>query len=142
MKLIIMSISFTEYSKNRIRTETTDKNIVQEMNHAHFDFMRSMDEIGLKDCTYGKLLNWSLGIAGESGELVDVLKKILFHGHPVNRDSLIEELGDILWYIDAIASSIGSSLEEIAEFNVDKLKKRYPEGFSFDKSVNRDKNTE
>ncbi|MHB1648243.1 MAG: nucleoside triphosphate pyrophosphohydrolase family protein [Cuniculiplasma sp.] len=96
-----------------------------------------MEGIGMENCTYGKLMNWSMGLAGESGEVVDILKKILFHGHPIEKEKLLKELGDILWYLDAIASSLGSSLNEIAELNVEKLKKRYPDGFSEEKSINR-----
>ncbi|MCL4349846.1 MAG: nucleoside triphosphate pyrophosphohydrolase family protein [Candidatus Thermoplasmatota archaeon] len=130
-------MNFEDYSRQRKRTEIDDRKMINDTNHTHFDFMKSMEGIGMENCTYGKLMNWSMGLAGESGEVVDILKKILFHGHPIEKEKLLKELGDILWYLDAIASSLGSSLNEIAELNVEKLKKRYPDGFSEEKSINR-----
>jgi NTP pyrophosphatase (non-canonical NTP hydrolase) len=82
----------------------------------------------------------ALGLAGESGEIADHVKKILYHGHPLDdatRDKIAKEIGDILWYCAIGARGIGVSLSEIARMNVEKLRKRYPEGFSTDKSLNR-----
>ena len=79
----------------------------------------------------------ALGLAGESGEFCDMLKKVLFHGHPLDHDAMAKELGDILWYIAEAASWMGKSLEEIAEQNIAKLHMRYPEGFSTDASIHR-----
>ncbi len=72
----------------------------------------------------------ALGIAGEAGEVADYLKKVLFHGHQLDRERLVKELGDVLWYLAAIASEIGVPLSEVAAANIDKLAKRYPDGFS------------
>jgi NTP pyrophosphatase (non-canonical NTP hydrolase) len=82
----------------------------------------------------------ALGLAGESGEIADHVKKILYHGHPLDeatRDKIAKEIGDILWYCAIGARGIGVSLSEIARLNVEKLRKRYPEGFSTEKSLNR-----
>ena len=82
----------------------------------------------------------ALGLAGESGEIADHVKKILYHGHPLDdatRDDIAKELGDILWYCALGAKGIGMSLAEIAVMNVDKLRKRYPDGFSTENSLNR-----
>lgn len=83
------------------------------------------------------ILNGVLGLAGESGEVADIVKKHLFQGHELNKDKLLDELGDVLWYIAITSKGIGAGLEEIAEHNVNKLKKRYPKGFETDRSVNR-----
>ena len=86
-----------------------------------------------------KLINFAFGLTGEAGETIDLLKKILFQGHDLksNYKDLTIELGDCLWYIAGIATTAGISMDEIAEVNIAKLKARYPEGFSSDRSVHR-----
>ena len=82
----------------------------------------------------------ALGLSGESGEIADHVKKVMFHGHPLDeatRDKIAKELGDILWYCAMGARGIGLGLSDIATMNVEKLKKRYPEGFSTENSLNR-----
>lgn len=83
------------------------------------------------------LTNAVMGLCGESGEACDIVKKHLFHGHELDREALIKELGDVAWYLAEASESLGISLDEIFEKNIEKLKKRYPEGFSFEKSKNR-----
>lgn len=82
-------------------------------------------------------MSWSLAIAGEAGELANLTKKVFVHGHPYDQDKVIDELGDILWYIAVYADGIGVSLSEIAERNLAKIARRYPDGFSTDASLNR-----
>lgn len=76
-----------------------------------------------------ELANFALGLAGEAGETVDYLKKVLFHGEPMDSTKLTDELGDVLWYVAALASAAGLSLEDIAAYNSLKLLQRYPDGF-------------
>ena len=83
------------------------------------------------------LLNGVMGLCGESGEVIDLLKKHLSQGHPLNRDKMIEEIGDVAWYIAEIAYALGVDLETVLTKNIEKLKERYPEGFSIEKSLNR-----
>lgn len=78
----------------------------------------------------GDLLNAALGLSGEVGELNDHIKKALFHGHDFSAEYMAKEIGDILWYIALMCEACGFSLEHIAQLNVDKLKARYPEGFT------------
>lgn len=75
-----------------------------------------------------------LGLAGEAGELVDMWKKVVGHGHEQDTDKLAKEAGDVLWYLAEICSALGVSLSAIAQNNIDKLKRRYPEGFSTEAS--------
>lgn len=83
------------------------------------------------------LLMGCLGLAGESGELLDLIKKVVFHGKAFDEEHAKKELGDVLWYVAEIANSFGWSLDEIMQMNVDKLKARYPEGFSEERSNHR-----
>lgn len=85
------------------------------------------------------MLLWNaMGLAGESGKVVDPIKKQVCHKHGINRNAIAKELGDVLWYVAAIATKLDLKLSDIANINIDKLKSRYPEGFSFDRSLNRD----
>lgn len=85
-----------------------------------------------------KLLNWSLGLAGEAGEVCDSVKKYVFHGHALDHDHMVKELGDILWYLSQMAETLDIDLATIAEKNIAKLKARYPEGFNSERSINRE----
>ena len=78
------------------------------------------------------LSNWALGLAGESGEVVDCIKKSLFHGKGFdNLDPVKKELGDLLWYVFALSSELGLSVEDIMQANIDKLRARH-DGETFD----------
>lgn len=82
----------------------------------------------------GRLLNATLGLAGETGEVCDSIKKWAFHGHELDMDALKKEVGDILFYVAETASAIGITLEDAAIMNVEKLTKRYPNGFNVEDS--------
>ncbi len=83
------------------------------------------------------LINGVMGLCGESGEAIDIVKKHLAQGHELDKEKLAKELGDVAWYLAETATAIGYDLDDIFQMNIDKLKKRYPEGFSVEKSVNR-----
>ena len=85
-----------------------------------------------------QLLNGIMGLAGESGEAVDLVKKFYFHGHALDKAHLAKELGDVAWYLAVTAHAIGYDLETILQMNVDKLRKRYPDGFDPDRSQHRE----
>ena len=84
------------------------------------------------------LINGVMGLCGESGEAIDLVKKHLAHGHELDREALIKELGDIAWYLAETATVLDVSLEEVLTRNIEKLKKRYPEGFESSRSINRE----
>ena len=110
-------MTINEYQTAALRTAQTDKLTAREL-----------------------LLNSALGLCGESGEVADLLKKYHFQGHNLDIDHVARELGDIAWYLAVGAYAIGYDLETILQMNVDKLKARYPDGFSADRSLHRDKN--
>lgn len=105
-------MDFKEYQQLALRT----------FNHEHDDEMT---------------LNGVMGICGEGGECLDLMKKHIFQGHELSKDKLKDELGDIMWYLAITAESIGITLEDIADFNINKLKIRYPNGFSSSDSIAR-----
>lgn len=80
---------------------------------------------------------YALGLAGEAGEVADLVKKEFGHGHPVDLDKILKELGDVLYYVAVEAAEYGFFLSEVATANVDKLRERYPDGFTPERSLNR-----
>ena len=84
-----------------------------------------------------KLTNGALGLGGEAGEVVELVKKHRYHGHPLDNDAVAKELGDVLWYVAEVCTAVGLSLDDVAQRNIDKLRARYPEGFSADRSRGR-----
>jgi NTP pyrophosphatase (non-canonical NTP hydrolase) len=83
------------------------------------------------------LVNMSMGLVGESGETVDYMKKVLFQGHEFDVEKLASELGDVLWYVAGMCTALNIDMKEVAQYNIEKLVKRYPEGFKTEDSVNR-----
>lgn len=84
------------------------------------------------------LMNGLLGLAGETGECCDLAKKCFYQDGRDIRDSLKDELGDVMWYVAETATAMGWTLEEIARHNVEKLKRRYPAGFEAERSLHRE----
>ncbi|HLJ81191.1 MAG TPA: nucleoside triphosphate pyrophosphohydrolase family protein [Ktedonobacterales bacterium] len=85
-----------------------------------------------------RLLIGALGLSGETGEVVDSLKKMLFQDHPLDKQTICDELGDVLWYVVLLCDTLGLTLEDVMAFNVEKRLKRYPDGFSAERSRNRE----
>lgn len=109
-------MKINEYQELALRTANTDAMKVKEQ----------------------AMLNGVLGLNGEAGEIADIVKKYLFQGHTLDKDHIAKELGDVCWYIALLAHSIDYDLETIMQMNIDKLKKRYPQGFEKEKSLNRE----
>ena len=96
--------------------------------------MRTLNpELSKKDV----LINGVMGLCGESGEAIDIVKKHLAQGHELDREKLIKELGDVAWYLAETAYALDVSLDKVLRGNIEKLKARYPEGFDAEKSKNR-----
>ncbi|MBR1822587.1 MAG: nucleoside triphosphate pyrophosphohydrolase family protein [Clostridia bacterium] len=81
------------------------------------------------------LINGVMGLCGESGEAIDIVKKHLAQGHALDREALIKELGDVAWYLAETAHALDVDLETVLRRNIEKLARRYPEGFSAGKSI-------
>ena len=84
------------------------------------------------------LVNAVMGLCGESGEVIDIVKKHLHQGHDLDRETLIKELGDIAWYLAEAAYALDTDLDAVFEGNIAKLKARYPAGFDTERSIHRD----
>lgn len=83
------------------------------------------------------LINSVMGLCGESGEAIDIVKKWMAHGHELDREHFIKELGDIAWYLAEAATALDVTLEDVLQANIEKLKKRFPEGFDENRSKER-----
>lgn len=80
--------------------------------------------------TRDRILNFTLGLCGEAGEAAEFIKHEMFHGHAPPRAELYKELGDVLWYIAALCTTLDVELEQVMQMNIDKLRKRYPDKFT------------
>ena len=87
---------------------------------------------------YTRILQGLMGLCGESGECMDILKKHIYQGHEFDKHHLALELGDVAWYLAIAANAIGYSLNDICWMNIMKLKDRYPDGFDAELSINRE----
>lgn len=83
------------------------------------------------------MINSVMGLCGESGEAIDIVKKWMAQGYELDKEHLAKELGDIAWYLAEAATALEIPLDDIFQANIDKLKKRYPEGFDIQKSLDR-----
>lgn len=111
-----------EYVSNVLKTESVDfEKIVQRVNN------RGMF----------RLLHAVMGMATESGEAVDILKNTIFYGKKLDLVNLIEEMGDMMWYLGIACDQIGIDFDEVMETNISKLKARYGTKFSEDAAINR-----
>ena len=83
------------------------------------------------------LINGVMGLCGDAGECIDIVKKHLAQGHALDREKLIKELGDVAWYLAETAYALDVDLESVLKGNLDKLRARYPEGFDAQQSIDR-----
>ena len=104
-------------------------------------FIESLSSLDAKGANIERLLTAAVGISAEGGEFMEIVKKMVFQGKPYNddnREHLIIELGDVMWYVMQACAALNVTLDEVIEGNVEKLKKRYPGGdFDVYKSENR-----
>jgi NTP pyrophosphatase (non-canonical NTP hydrolase) len=95
------------------------------------DFADRIGELDRQGANIERLLTAGVGINAEGGEFLEIVKKMVFQGkawNADNREHLIIELGDIMWYVAQATMALGISMEEVLDRNITKLGKRYPEG--------------
>tara|TARA_R100000234_G_scaffold83559_1_gene52935 strand:- start:41 stop:451 length:411 start_codon:yes stop_codon:yes gene_type:complete len=104
-------------------------------------FIESLSSLDAKGANIERLTTAAVGISAEGGEFMEIVKKMVFQGKPWNddnREHLIIELGDVMWYVMQACMALDVSIEDVVAGNVEKLKKRYPGGeFDVYKSENR-----
>lgn len=88
------------------------------------------------------LLHAAMGMSTEANELVDQMKKVIFYGKGLDSVNLVEELGDLLFYAAIICRELNVTMEQVAEINLAKLRKRYPDAFSNENAIHRDLDAE
>lgn len=117
-----------EYQKLAMRTNDhkASERVLQKLD----DYSQEIDDVG-------GILNASLGLSGEVGELNDMIKKWIFHEKPIDKMHLKKEIDDVCWYIAMMCEAWGFNLEQIMQLNINKLKERYPEGFDVVRANNR-----
>lgn len=103
------------------------------VNEYHRAAMRTAPELDRQQM----LIDAALGLTGEAGEVADLVKKANYQGHILDKDAIMKELGDVAWYIALACQGLGVTMQEVFQMNVDKLKKRYPDGFDAWMSRNR-----
>jgi NTP pyrophosphatase (non-canonical NTP hydrolase) len=97
-----------------------------------------IDKPGFKISDDDIMIIWNaIGLAGEAGEVCEAIKKGIFHQHGLDRGSLQKELGDVCWYLAALCTKLGLDLGEVMSANIEKLKARYPDGYSSNNSKRR-----
>ena len=102
------------------------KGVMMELRDYQFLANRTAKDLGFRD----GLIHASLGLSGEAGEFADAVKRVAIYEGVPDRANMIEELGDLLWYIAYACEVLGEPLEIVARDNIEKLKKRYPEAYS------------
>ena len=112
-----------DFVLNALKTESNDFLAIQQR---------------MSDHTTIRLLHSFVGLSTEAGEAIDMLKKHIFYGKPLDKTNAIEEISDILWYIAIASDALGISIEDIMEKNIAKLKARYGEKFTETAALNRD----
>jgi NTP pyrophosphatase (non-canonical NTP hydrolase) len=88
-----------------------------------------------------ELLHACLGLSGETGEVIDIIKKHLAYGKTLDMDKLEEELGDVIHYLSRVADLTGLTLQDMMDNNLKKLKKRYPSGYTNQDAINQTERT-
>jgi len=102
----------------------------QFTDHVTSLFVKPQDSVG-------RMVHASMGIAGEAGEVVDAVKKTWIYGKELDRENIVEECGDLLFYITALLTETGYTLEEAMVYNINKLAKRYPSGYTDKAAIDR-----
>lgn len=113
-------------------TKEYEVEVARTVSNNHDSIRARFSVMGITD-----LVHAQIGISGESGEFADAVKRFLYYGRPLDALNAKEELGDLLWYIALGAKVLETSIEELMEDNINKLKLRYPEKFTEELAIER-----
>ena len=130
-----------EYQKMAMRTneKKKKKRLLECMLTCDMEYLLSQNLVyeDEQHLDLGGIFNACLGLSGEVGEFNDMIKKWIFHEKELDMEHAKKEMGDVLWYVAMMCESFGWNMEDVMQTNIDKLKARYPEGFSADRSLHR-----
>lgn len=131
-----MLCKYLKYDENVCENMVNkDADIINTPNDYTLAALRTLD---INLTTGQRLMEGLIGMNSEAGEALDFWKKAEFQGHRLDEKAIALELGDVLWYLVEASDALGYSLEEIMKMNIEKLKKRYPNGFDPEKSKHRE----
>ena len=115
-------------------------NVTSDASKNQIDFVDALMIMEEQGAEPSRLMTAALGLNGEAAEFSEIIKKCIFQGKEFDDDThkrLKSELSDVMWYVAQGCIALNTSIDELCEINTNKLKERYPEGFSKDKSENR-----
>ena len=135
------NINYTDHTVDLVKYSIFVDGVTSDPSKDYQSFTESLDNLDGEGANIQRLLTAAVGLSAESGEFMEIVKKMLFQGKPWtddNREHLIIELGDVLWYVMQACKALDIPIEEVVAGNVEKLKKRYPGGeFDVYQSENR-----
>lgn len=132
---LLDALQYAIKENTRLKYELEEKSGEMDFKVFETDVWRTYDkDIKGQD----RITNAIFGITGEAGEVADIFKKVWYQGHLLNRDEVLSELGDVMYYVCLLANIMDSTLEDVATRNIIKRGKRYPKGFESKRSVNRE----
>lgn len=121
-----------DYQKLAMRTNDgkATNRVIQSILTCDMEYLHGQNVVRKEDMIdIGGILNGCLGLSGESGETLDMIKRFVFHEKELDEEHLKKELGDVMWYVAMICESVGFDLDDVMQTNIDKLVSRYPDGF-------------
>ena len=125
------NINYTDHTVDLSKYAVFVDGVTSNPSKDYKSFLDSIEYLDGEGSNIQRLLTAAVGISAEGGEFMEIVKKMVFQGKPWNddnREHLIIELGDVMWYVMQACMALGVSLDEVVEGNVEKLKKRYPGG--------------
>jgi len=140
-----IEMSANDYQQLAKRTEYTPADLLRHHRRVAEETERDWHRLSTdaaKDHQFARLLHGMIGVCTEAGELQDMVKKALIYNKPFDRVNVLEECGDVLWYLALCLDACGFTMQEAMERNIAKLRTRYPDKFSSDKAINRDEASE
>lgn len=129
-----------EYQRAALRTESTP-DFIQDP-YIEKPISREHPTLAMTPKRYARLMHGMIGVCTEAGELQDMVKKALIYKKPLDKVNVMEECGDLLWYIALCLDAAGYTMSECMERNIDKLRIRFPDKFTFKGANNRDLDAE
>ena len=125
------NINYTDHTVDLSKYAVFVDGVTSDPSKDYQSFTESLDNLDREGANIQRLLTAAVGLSAEGGEFMEIVKKMVFQGKPWNddnREHLIIELGDVLWYVAQACMALDVSFDEVVAGNVEKLKKRYPGG--------------